>query len=233
MKVLSCFVLSLLMSSAFVLAAPAPDKPAEKKLAPKADEKPEKKGGWSSDTWSGLALRPIGPALTSGRIVDIAVDPTNPQPLVPGRGLRRRLEDGERGHDASTPVFDGEGSYSIGCVAHRPERTRTSSGSAPARTTASAASATATGSTARRTAARLEEPVGLKKSEHIGKILIDPKDLARSSTWPPRGRSGRPGGDRGLYKTTDGGKTWKAVLDHQREHRRHRRGDGPARTPTS
>ena len=53
--------------------------------------------------------------------------------------------------------------------------------------------------------------VGLKASEHIGKIVVDPKDpnvvyvAAQGPLWAP-------GGDRGLYKTTDGGKTWNAVL---------------------
>src|SRR6185369_5713238 len=53
--------------------------------------------------------------------------------------------------------------------------------------------------------------VGLEKSEHIGKIIIDPRDsnvvyvAAQGPLWAP-------GGDRGLYKTTDGGKTWKASL---------------------
>ena len=53
--------------------------------------------------------------------------------------------------------------------------------------------------------------VGLKASEHIGKILVHPEDsnvvyvAAQGPLWAP-------GGDRGLYKTTDGGKTWNAVL---------------------
>src|SRR6202008_3797994 len=53
--------------------------------------------------------------------------------------------------------------------------------------------------------------MGLKGSEHIGRIVIDPRDsnvvyvAAQGPLWAP-------GGDRGLYKTTDGGKTWKAVL---------------------
>src|SRR5262249_31215382 len=55
------------------------------------------------------------------------------------------------------------------------------------------------------------ENVGLKASEHIAKILIDPRDsnvvyvAAQGPLWSA-------GGDRGLYKTTDGGKTWKQVL---------------------
>jgi photosystem II stability/assembly factor-like uncharacterized protein len=51
----------------------------------------------------------------------------------------------------------------------------------------------------------------LKKSEHIGRIAIDPRDsnvvyvAAQGPLWSA-------GGDRGLYKTTDGGKTWKQII---------------------
>ncbi len=54
--------------------------------------------------------------------------------------------------------------------------------------------------------------VGLEKSEHIGKVLLDPRDsnvvyvAAQGPLWGP-------GGDRGLYKSTDGGKTWKKALN--------------------
>ena len=53
--------------------------------------------------------------------------------------------------------------------------------------------------------------MGLKKSEHIGKIVLDPRNsnvvyvAASGPLWGP-------GGDRGLYKSVDGGKTWKAAL---------------------
>jgi len=53
--------------------------------------------------------------------------------------------------------------------------------------------------------------MGLKSSEHIGRILVDPRNsdivyvAAQGPLWGP-------GGDRGLYKTTDGGKTWNAIL---------------------
>ena len=53
--------------------------------------------------------------------------------------------------------------------------------------------------------------MGLEESQHIGKILIDPRDpnvvlvAAEGPLWSS-------GGDRGVYRTTDGGNTWRAVL---------------------
>jgi photosystem II stability/assembly factor-like uncharacterized protein len=56
------------------------------------------------------------------------------------------------------------------------------------------------------------QQMGLKNSEHIGKILIDPRDsdvvyvAAEGPLWSS-------GGERGLYKTKDGGKTWQFILE--------------------
>jgi photosystem II stability/assembly factor-like uncharacterized protein len=206
-KVLSCLVLWLLSSSTLVLASP--DKPAAKKPAPKAEEKPEKKGGWSSDTWSGLALRSIGPALTSGRIVDIAVDPTNPHRwflAVASGGVWKTDNAGT----SFSPVFDAEGSYSIGCVAIDPQDpfvVWVGTGENNSQRSVGY------GDGVYRSAdgGKSWKKVGLEKSEHIGKILIHPKDpdtvfvAAQGPLWAA-------GGDRGLYKTTDAGQTWQAVL---------------------
>ncbi|HLZ10093.1 MAG TPA: glycosyl hydrolase, partial [Chloroflexota bacterium] len=58
---------------------------------------------------------------------------------------------------------------------------------------------------------RTWQNVGLKNSEHIGKIVVDPRDsdtiyvAAEGPLWGP-------GGDRGLFKTTDGGKSWSKTL---------------------
>ncbi|HUL78029.1 MAG TPA: hypothetical protein VL691_12255, partial [Vicinamibacteria bacterium] len=130
MKKLTALVISLCLPLAAAAAAPpakppakdakaaggktAPTKPLEGKKDEAGDEdKP--KGGWTADTWSGLELRGIGPAVTSGRVVDIAVDPTDRERwflAVASGGVWKT----ENAGTTWTPVFDGEGSYSIGCV---------------------------------------------------------------------------------------------------------------------
>ena len=54
--------------------------------------------------------------------------------------------------------------------------------------------------------------VGLAHSEHIGKIVLDPRQLERRLRRPAQGPLWSAGGDRGIYKTTDGGASWKTVL---------------------
>ena len=72
--------------------------------------------------------------------------------------------------------------------------------------------------------------MGLRTSRHIHRIAIDPRDnnivfvAATGSLWGP-------GGERGVYRTTDGGKTWKQVLKVRRRHRRERHRDGPDQQP--
>ena len=54
--------------------------------------------------------------------------------------------------------------------------------------------------------------MGLKKSEHISKIIVHPDDP--NTVWvASQGPLWSPGGERGLFKTTNGGKTWKNTLD--------------------
>jgi photosystem II stability/assembly factor-like uncharacterized protein len=208
--------MSRLLSLALVLplfgaappTKPAPDK-ATKKAEESAGEKPEPKGGWTADTWSGLELRGIGPAVTSGRVVDIAVDPKDKKRwflAVASGGVWRT----ENAGTTWTPVFDGEGSYSIGCVAIDPTNPHVvwvGTGENNSQRSVGFGD----GVYKSEDGGKSWKNVGLKASEHIGKIVIDPKDpkvvyvAAQGPLWSS-------GSDRGLYKTTDGGKTWNAVL---------------------
>ena len=192
----------------------APAKKAGEPVAKKADEPVAKddekpQGGWSADTWSGLTLRGIGPAVTSGRIVDIAVDPTDKKRwflAVASGGVWRT----ENGGTTWTPVFDGEGSYSIGCVTIDPRNPHVvwvGTGENNSQRSVGYGD----GVYKSEDGGKSWRNVGLKASEHIGKIVVHPEDsdvvyvAAQGPLWAP-------GGDRGLYKTEDGGKTWTAVL---------------------
>jgi photosystem II stability/assembly factor-like uncharacterized protein len=172
-------------------------------------DKEEKKGGMTADTFSGLKFRLIGPAVASGRVMAIAVNPRNKFEYYAGvasGGVWKTVNDGT----TWTPVFDKEGSYSIGWVTLDPND--------PAVVWVGAGESNSQRSVAygdgiyrSDDGGKNWQNLGLKKSEHIGRVVIDPRDskvvyvAAEGPLWGP-------GGDRGLYKTIDGGKNWKAVL---------------------
>jgi len=184
-----------------VAAAAAPKK-SEKK-----DEK--KKEPWSAETFAGLELRGIGPAVASGRVGDIAIHPSDESTwyvAAASGGVWKTTNAGT----TWSPIFDQQGSYSIGCVAIDPKDPLVvwvGSGENNLQRSVSYGD----GVYKSLDGGRTWENVGLKASEHIGRIVIDPRDsnvvyvAAQGPLWSA-------GGDRGLYKTTDGGKTWKAVL---------------------
>ncbi|MGY8986872.1 MAG: WD40/YVTN/BNR-like repeat-containing protein, partial [Sphingomonadales bacterium] len=81
----------------------------------KKGKKDKKETKYKSSTFSGLQFRNIGPALTSGRIADIAVNPNNASEYyiaVASGGVWKTTNAGT----TYQPIFDNEGSYSIGCV---------------------------------------------------------------------------------------------------------------------
>jgi len=160
--------------------------------------------------YNGLKLRSIGPALTSGRIADIAVHPRDKRiwyVAVASGGVWKTTNAGT----TWTPVFDNESSYSIGTVVIDPKNPNVvwvGTGENNAQRSVSYGD----GLYKSVDGGRSWQNVGLKQSEHIGKILIDPRnsDVVYVAAQGPLFNRG---GDRGLFKTTDGGKTWKKVLD--------------------
>jgi photosystem II stability/assembly factor-like uncharacterized protein len=193
------------------IAAPASKKDKnknEKKEEPKQQQE-EKKPGMNGDTFSGFKFRLIGPAVASGRVMSIAVNPKNKYEYYVGvasGGVWKTVNDGT----TWTPVFDKEGSYSIGWVEldpNDPSIVWVGSGESNSQRSVSYGD----GIYRSDDGGKDWKNLGLRKSEHIGRVVIDPRDskviyvAAEGPLWGP-------GGDRGLYKSTDGGKNWKPVL---------------------
>ena len=199
---------SITVAAALGTAAEPPGKKAAAPAAP-APAEDKKPPLLSSDTWKGLELRSIGPAVTSGRVSDIAVVPGNPAMYyvaAASGGVWKTVNSGV----TWTPIFDSEGSYSIGCLALDPNDPAViwvGTGESNSQRSVSYGD----GVYKSEDGGKTWQNMGLKSSEHIGRIRIDPRD-SRVVYVAAQGPLWSAGGDRGLYKTTDGGKTWKAVL---------------------
>jgi photosystem II stability/assembly factor-like uncharacterized protein len=173
------------------------------------DKEEEKKPGMNADTFSGLKFRLIGPAVASGRVMSIAVNPKNKFEYYAGvasGGVWKTVNDGT----TWTPVFDDEGSYSIGWVELDPHDSSVvwvGSGESNSQRSVGYGD----GIYRSDDGGKDWKNLGLKKSEHIGRVVVDPRD-SKVIYVAGEGPLWGPGGDRGLYKSTDGGKNWKAVL---------------------
>lgn len=174
-----------------------------------AQPKQPAKSRLNSSTFGAFKLRSIGPATTGGRIAAFAVNPKDYShyfAAVASGGVWKTTNSGT----TWTPVFDRQNAYSIGAIAMDPKNPNVvwvGTGENNSQRSVSYG----TGVFRSSDGGKNWKNVGLTHSEHIGKILIDPRDsdvvyvAAQGPLWGP-------GGDRGLYKTTDGGKSWKNVL---------------------
>lgn len=157
----------------------------------------------------GLRLRSIGPALMGGRIADIAVSPHHASTWYVAAGSGNLWKTTNSGI-TWTPVFDHQSSYSIGTVTvdpNRPETVWVGTGE----NVSGRHVGWGDGVYKSTNGGKTWTNTGLDRSEHIGKILVDPRnsDVVFVAAEGPLWSSG---GDRGVYKTTDGGKTWEQVL---------------------
>ncbi len=162
-----------------------------------------------SSTLNGLNFRCIGPAFCSGRIADFAVNPDKPSEYYVSVASGHVWKTSNAG-TTYTPVFDNYGSYSCGPVVIDPNNHNViwlGSGEYNSQRSVGYGD----GVYKSEDGGTSWKNMGLKNSEHIGRILVDPRNsnvvyvAAQGPLWGP-------GGDRGIYKTNDGGSTWKAVL---------------------
>lgn len=175
----------------------APETPADAAYSPNAS------------MLSILKFRSLGPAAYSGRISDFAVNPENPSEYYVGTsagGLWKTVNKGT----TFDPIFDSQPVYSIGALAidyNNPNILWVGTGENNTQRNLSYGDGVYKSTDAGRTFTN----VGLKKSEHIGKIIID-HTCSNTVYVAAQGPAWGPGGDRGLYKTTDGGKSWEQIL---------------------
>ncbi|MHB0949579.1 MAG: VPS10 domain-containing protein [Gemmatimonadaceae bacterium] len=167
------------------------------------------RGDSARSPYGGFRFRSIGPAMISGRISDLAVHPTDRKTWyigVAAGGVWKTINAGT----TWTPVFDGQASYAIGTVvidSANPNVVWVGTGE----NNAQRAVAYGDGVYKSVDAGRTWQNMGLKESYHIGKIVIDPRnsDVVYVAAQGPLSTKG---GDRGLFKTTDGGRSWRKIL---------------------
>jgi len=172
-----------------------------------ADKKDE--GVFSAKTFEGLKFRSIGPAFMSGRIADIAIHPTDYSVWyvsVGSGGVWKTENNGT----TWKPIFDDQPVYSIGCVTIDPSNPHTI-WVGTGENVGGRHVGYGDGVYRSKDGGESWKNLGLKDSHHISKIIIHPENS--DIVWvASQGPLWVKGGERGLYKTVDGGKKWKRVL---------------------
>ncbi|MEM1090532.1 MAG: glycosyl hydrolase [Pseudomonadota bacterium] len=163
-----------------------------------------------TDLAAGLKIRDIGPAVTSGRISDFAMHPDAWHQFYASTasgGLWKT----DNGGITWKPIFDNEGSYSIGVVELDPANPNVV-WVGTGENNAQRSVAYGDGVYKSLDGGASWSNVGLKDSEHVGDIAIHPDNsdvvfvAAQGPLW-------NLGGDRGVYRTQDGGANWERVLE--------------------
>jgi photosystem II stability/assembly factor-like uncharacterized protein len=165
---------------------------------------------FDSDTISGLGMRNIGSAEMSGRVDAITAVRVQGRLIVYIASASGGVWKSLNGGTTFKPVFDKQPVQSVGALAIDPKNPRTvwvGTGESWVR------NSTSVGGGVFKTTDGGDnwEFVGLKESERISKILIDPTDSNTVYVCVP-GKLWSDSDDRGVYKTTDAGKSWTKVL---------------------
>jgi photosystem II stability/assembly factor-like uncharacterized protein len=161
------------------------------------------------ETLEGFKLRNVGPAFVSGRIADIAVHPKHENTWYVGAASGGVWKTRNAGITWD-PIFDSQKSFAIGCItidARNPATVWVGTGE----NVGGRHIAFGDGVYRSDDEGKSWKNMGLPKSEHISKIIVHPDDS--DVVWVAvQGPLWSEGGDRGLYKTTDGGQTWTKTL---------------------
>ncbi len=198
-----------LRSSALCMAVVLSVAPLPATLADSQGDDEACEGAMCASTFAGLELRGIGPALMSGRIADIAVHPHDASTWYVAVGSGNLWKTTNAG-TTWQPLFEDQGSYSLGCVTidpHNPSTIWLGTGE----NVGGRHVGYGDGVYRSRDEGETWEHLGLEQSEHIGTIIVHPDDpnviyvASQGPLWSA-------GGQRGLYKSTDAGESWDKIL---------------------
>lgn len=161
------------------------------------------------DLLSGMKARSIGPASMSGRVAAIDAVASNPDIIWVGAATGGVWKSTNGGF-TFTPVFDDQPVAAIGAIAINqasPDVVWVGTGEANVRNSASVGN----GIYKTMDGGKTWQHLGLEKTERIGRIVLNPAnpDVAWAAAL---GREWGENPERGVFKTTDGGKTWRRVL---------------------
>ena len=166
----------------------------------------QKKG---KNPFSGLKFRNIGPAMTSGRIADIAIHPENENiwyVAVGSGGVWKTMNSGTTWKS----IFDNQKVYSTGCITIDPN-TPSTIWLGTGENVGGRHVGFGDGIYVSHDDGKSWKNMGLENSEHLSKIIIHPENS--DVVWAAsQGPLWSKGGERGIFKTKDGGKTWKRTL---------------------
>ena len=164
----------------------------------------------NSSLYSGLKFRSIGPAFMSGRIADIAINPSNENEwyvAVGSGGVWKTSNSGT----TWLPLTDDQSFYSTGSITIDPNNNNTI-WLGTGENVGGRHVGIGKGVYVSYNGGKTWENKGLKKSEHISKIIVN-KDDSNTILVASQGPLWSSGGERGLYKSTDGGDNWRSVLN--------------------
>ncbi len=160
-------------------------------------------------TLEGFKLRNVGPAFVAGRIADIAVHPQHENTWYVGVASGGVWKTKNAGITWD-PIFDSQSTFAVGCITIDPNNPATV-WVGTGENVGGRHIAWGDGVYRSEDAGKSWKNMGLPNSEHVSKIIVHPdnSDVVWVASQGPLWSSG---GDRGVFKTTDGGETWNKVL---------------------
>jgi len=158
---------------------------------------------------TGISFRSVGPTVMSGRVVDLAVNPADPTHFFVAYASGGLWETQNNGASFS-PLFDDQAVMTIGAIAVNWKDSSIWIGTGEVNSSRSSYSGV--GMYFSDDKGKTWKHRGLGETQHIGRVIIDP-DNSQVVWVASLGKLYSDAGQEGVFKTTDGGTTWKHVLD--------------------